>query len=128
MDWQLSDIVKTITNNILPSSLTACVVRIGWYSHSVDRQLFLCISVSCRVIPMDRHGFGYSWKNWFNNMNHVGKYKFNKKNLQVMCELKMAQHPIYKSEHWRRGPSLYYCQMMRSWLKSRILRAFKVTL
>jgi len=32
MDWQLPDIGKTITNNILPSSLS------GRYSHSVDRR------------------------------------------------------------------------------------------
>jgi len=38
MDWQLSDIVKTITNNILPSSLIAYAVHIGRYSHSVNRR------------------------------------------------------------------------------------------
>jgi len=38
MDWQLPDISKTITNNILPSSLSANTVRIGRYSHSVDRR------------------------------------------------------------------------------------------
>ena len=32
MDWQLPDIGKTITNNILPSSLSAYLVRIGRYS------------------------------------------------------------------------------------------------
>ena len=37
MDWQIPDIDKTITNNILPSSLRAYTVRIGRYSHSVDR-------------------------------------------------------------------------------------------
>jgi len=46
-----------------------------------------------------------------------------------MCELKIAQLKlIYESEHWRRGPSLYDCQMMRSQMKSRILRSFRVTL
>jgi len=34
----------------------------------------------------------------------------------------------YKSEHWRRRPSLYNCQMMRSLIKSRVLQAFRVTL
>jgi len=38
MDWQLSDIDKTIKNNILSSSLSAHTVRIGRYSHSVDRR------------------------------------------------------------------------------------------
>jgi len=37
MDWHLPDIDKTITNNILPSSLSAYAVRIGRYRHSVDR-------------------------------------------------------------------------------------------
>ena len=31
-------LVKTITNNILPCSLSAYAVRIGKYSHSVDRR------------------------------------------------------------------------------------------
>jgi len=34
MDWQLPEIGKTITNNILPSSLSAY----RRYSHSVDRR------------------------------------------------------------------------------------------
>ena len=38
MDWQLFDIVKTITNNILPSNLSAYTVGIRRYSHSVDRR------------------------------------------------------------------------------------------
>jgi len=38
MDWQLPDIGKTITNNILPSSLSAYAVHIGRYSHSVNRR------------------------------------------------------------------------------------------
>ena len=40
MDWQLSNIGKTITNNILPSNLSAYTLRIGRYSysHSVDGQ------------------------------------------------------------------------------------------
>ena len=38
MDWQLPDIGKTITNNILPNRLSAYVVRIGRYIHSVDRR------------------------------------------------------------------------------------------
>jgi len=38
MDWQLHNIGKTITNNILPSSLSAYAVRIGRYSHSIDRR------------------------------------------------------------------------------------------
>jgi len=41
MDWQLPDIGKMITNNILPSNLSANTVRIRRYSvaqqfHSVD--------------------------------------------------------------------------------------------
>jgi len=38
MDWQLLDIGKTITNNILSSNLSAYALRIGGYSHSVDRR------------------------------------------------------------------------------------------
>jgi len=38
MDWQLPNILETITNTILPSSLSAYAVRIGRYSHSVDRR------------------------------------------------------------------------------------------
>jgi len=38
MDWQLSDIGRTIMNNILPSSLSPYAVRIGRYSHSVNRR------------------------------------------------------------------------------------------
>jgi len=38
MDWQIPDIGKMITNNILPSSFSAYAVRIGRYSHSVDRR------------------------------------------------------------------------------------------
>ena len=38
MDWQLPDIGKTVTNNILPSNLSAYTVRIGRYSYSVDRR------------------------------------------------------------------------------------------
>jgi len=67
MDWQLAFIGKMITNNILPRSLSAYAVHIGRYSHSVDRwllsPLFPCISVSCRVIPMDTYCFVYSRKN-----------------------------------------------------------------
>jgi len=53
--------------------------------------------------------------------------------LHVMFELKIAQLKrantfIYESEHWRRGPSLYDRQMTRSRMKSRVLRAFIVTL
>jgi len=36
MDWKLPDIGKTMTNNILPSSLNAYAVRIRRYSRSVD--------------------------------------------------------------------------------------------
>ena len=36
-------------------------------------RLFLCVTVSCSVIPMDTHWFVYSrTKNRFNRMNHVG--------------------------------------------------------
>jgi len=38
MDRPLPDIGKTITNNILPSSLSVYAVRIRWYSHSVNRR------------------------------------------------------------------------------------------
>jgi len=51
MDWQLPDIGKTITNTILPSS--PVILSIG------GSRLFPCISVSCRVIPMDTHWFVY---------------------------------------------------------------------
>jgi len=38
MDWQLLDIGKTITNNILPSSLSVYAIRIEIYSHSFHRR------------------------------------------------------------------------------------------
>ena len=38
INWQLPDIDKTITNNILSSSLSGYAVRMGRYSHSVNRQ------------------------------------------------------------------------------------------
>jgi len=38
MDWQLPDIGKRLTSNILPSSLSAYAVRIERYSHSVNRR------------------------------------------------------------------------------------------
>jgi len=70
MDRQLHGIVKTITNNILPSILSG-------YREIVillidGSRLFPCISVLCRVIPMDTHWFVYSRKIRFNSMNHVG--------------------------------------------------------
>ena len=63
MDWQLPDIVKTITNNILPSSLRAYVSGDTVILLIGGSRLFPCISVSCRVIPMDTHWFVYSRKN-----------------------------------------------------------------
>ena len=74
MDWQLPDIGKTITNNILPSSLSAYVYVSGvTVILSIgSSRLNLCISVSCCVIPMDTHWFVCSRKIRFNSMNHVG--------------------------------------------------------
>jgi len=57
MDWQLPDIGKTITNNILLYVSAYSVIL----SISGSR-LFPCISVKCRVIPMDMHWFVYSQK------------------------------------------------------------------
>ena len=64
MDCQLPNIDKTITNNISPSSISAYAVRIGdtVILSIVGIRLFPCISVSCRVIPMDTHWFVYSRK------------------------------------------------------------------
>ena len=56
MDWQLPDIGKTITNTILPSSLSAYAVRIGRYSHSVDWQQSV-ISVHFRIMSSYSHGY-----------------------------------------------------------------------
>ena len=68
MDWQLHNIGKTITNNILPSSLTGVTVilSIG------GSRLFPCISVSCHVIPMDTHWLYIVGQIKFNSMNHAG--------------------------------------------------------
>ena len=58
MDWQLPDVGKTITNNILPSSLSAYAVRIGRYSHYVDRRYMLSvISVHLRIVWRYYHGY-----------------------------------------------------------------------
>ena len=63
MDWQLPDIGKTITNNILPSSLSAYVSGDTVIQLIGGSRLFPCISVSCRVIPMDTDWSVYSRKN-----------------------------------------------------------------
>ena len=51
---------------------------------------------------------------------------------QVMCELKITElkraNTLSTNPSIGEGPSLYDCQMMRSRMKSRILRAFRVTL
>ena len=60
MDWQLPDIDKTITNNILPSSLSAYVSGNTVILSIGGSRLFPCFSVSCRVIPI---------------MNHVGTFE-----------------------------------------------------
>jgi len=64
MDWQLPDISTMITNNILPSSLNAYPVHIGDTVILLigGSRLFPCISVLCRIIPMDTHWFVYSRK------------------------------------------------------------------
>ena len=63
MDWQLPYIGQTITNNILPSSLSQYVSG-GTVTLSIGgSRLFPCIFVSCRVIPMDTHWFVYRQKN-----------------------------------------------------------------
>jgi len=64
MDWQLPDIGKTITNNILPSSIGAYTYHTGdTIILSIGgSRLFPCISVSCSVILMDTHWFVYSRK------------------------------------------------------------------
>ena len=52
MDWQLPDIVKTITNNILPSILSAHTVSI-WRFHSVSIGRFRqCINRLFRLFPL----------------------------------------------------------------------------
>jgi len=61
MDWQLPDIGKTITNNSLPSSLSAYAVRIGRYSHRAFPN-------RVALFPW----FVYSRKIRFNSMHHVG--------------------------------------------------------
>jgi len=89
MAWQLPDIRKTITNNILPSSLSAYAVRIGRYSHSVDRrQSVISVKIPYRValFPWIRIGlYILVGKNRFNSMNHVChvlNYYFNPTNPQ----------------------------------------------
>jgi len=44
MDWQLHDIGKTITNNILPSILSSHTVSI-WRFHSVSIGFFVNIRI-----------------------------------------------------------------------------------
>jgi len=56
MDWQLLDIGKTITNTILPSSLSENAVRIGRYSHSVEGRQAV-ISVHFRSVSRYSHGY-----------------------------------------------------------------------
>ena len=66
MYWQLHDIGKTMTNDIYPAALAGTQYVSGdtvTLSIGVSR-LFPCISVSCRVIPMDTHWFVYSRKQW----------------------------------------------------------------
>ena len=48
MDWQLPDIGKTITNNILPSILSAHTVNIGRFRQCIDR-LKSVVSVHFRI-------------------------------------------------------------------------------
>ena len=98
MDWQLPDIGKTITNNILPARTQyllgdTVILSVG------GSRLFPCISVSCRVIPMDTHWSVYSQKT-------------ARANIRALAE----------------RVDLYDCQMMRSRMKSRVLRASRVTL
>ena len=121
MDWQLPDIDKTITNNILPGSLSAYAVRIGKYILSIGGSRLFPYRVA--LFPWIRIGLYIVRNIKFNSMNHVGHVLndyFNRTNpqwrrrcqliitqkntcltsgctnitqffLQVMCELKIAQ-------------------------------------
>ena len=103
MDWQLPDIGKTITNNILPSSLSTYAVRIGRYSHSVD------LLYSKGIIFNSMNHVGHVLNDYFNRTNPhwrrrckiiitqknmcltSGSTNIMKFFLQVMSELKIAQ-------------------------------------
>ena len=63
-------------------------------------RLFPCISVLCRIIPMDTHWFVYSRKkNRFKSMNHVGQVLndyFNQTNPQWRrrCKIKIKTRAL----------------------------------
>ena len=86
MDWQLPDIGKTMTNNILPSSLSAYAVRI---------LCRLAVFGYFRIVSRYYHGYALVCivgKNRFNNMNHVGHVLndyFNRTNPQWRCGCKI---------------------------------------
>ena len=92
MDWQLPDIGKMITNNILPSNLSEYAVRIGRYSHSVDRgswlfpycfELFPWIRIGLYIVVVIEIIKTIIAKIRFNSMNHMGhvlKEYFNRPN------------------------------------------------
>ena len=61
-DWQLPDNGKTIRIKFYP----AVILSIG------GSQLIQCISVLCRVIPMDTPWFVYSRKNYIHQHEQRG--------------------------------------------------------
>ena len=95
MDWQLPDIDKTITNNILPGSLSAYAVRIGKYILSIGGSRLFPYRVA--LFPWIRIGLYIVRKIRFNNMNQVGhvlKVYFNRTNPQLRRQCKIITRQI----------------------------------
>ena len=89
MDWQLPDIGKTITNNILHSSLSVSFCRsavVGYFRASPYRVALFPFLIGLYVVG----------KNRFNSMNHVGHVLndyFNRTNPQWRrrCKIMITQ-------------------------------------
>ena len=128
MDWQLPDIGKTIKNNILPSSLSEDAVRIGRYSHSVDRQQSV-ISLHFRIVSFQWIRIGlYSRKNQIQQQEpHEARFKRLFQPNQPSMETTMPNYN-YPEKHVPYQWQYKHCQIMRSRMKSCVLQAFRVTL
>ena len=130
MYWQLPDIGKTITNNILPSNFTQYVSGDTTILSIGGSRLFLCISVSrysliriglYKVVvleiikPISEKIDSTAWTTWVRFKRLIqptqpSSYNYPEKNTCLTSSC--TNEFIYEIENWRRGPSLYYCQMM----------------
>jgi len=100
MDWQLPDFGKTITNNILPSSLSAYAVNMYRDLHSFCRSAvvgyFRAFPYRVALFPWIRIGLYVVGNVRFNNMNYVGHVSneyFNRTNPQWRrrCKIVITQ-------------------------------------